>query len=219
MAKGFWTKSKWIKNWTVFILQKRHSVLIRSKPSINVLGVTFDSKLQWMEQVSKAVRRANSALHTIRLIRKYFTTKELLQLLIANFFSVLYYNSEIWHINCLSPNLKQVLLSTSAKALLLCQKQVNRSISFIDLHRIHKRATPDQMLKYKHALMLHSLYNNNRPSMEWLILNLQQILTSRQTNFQFLRTNQYRVGLNILINRLSTINHLILLEWVNLSKC
>ena len=183
-----------------------------------MLGVSFDSKLQWIEQVSKAVRRANSALHTIRLIRKYFTTRELLQLLTANFFSVLYYNSEIWHINSLSPNLKQVLLSTSAKALILCQKQVDRSISFVDFHRIHNRATPDQMLKYKHALMLHSLYNNNKPRMEWLMLNFQQILTSRQNNFEFLRTNQYRVGLNILINRLSTLNRLIPLEWVNLSK-
>jgi hypothetical protein len=160
------------------------NIFIRSKPSINVLGVTFDTKLQWMEQVSKAVRRANSALHAIRLIRKYFITKELLQLLTANFYSVLYYNSEIWHINCLSPNLKEFLLSTSAKALILCQKQVNRSISFIDLHRIHNRATPDQMLKYKHALLLHSLYNNNRPSMEWLMLNFQQILSSCQTNFE-----------------------------------
>ena len=74
------------------------------------------------------------------------------------------------------------------------------------------------MLKYKHAFMIDSLYNNNKPSMEWLMLNFQQILTSRQTNFEFLRTNQYRVGLNILINRLSTINRLIPLEWVNLSK-
>jgi hypothetical protein len=194
------------------------NILVRSKPSINVLGVIFDSKLQWVEQVSKAVRRANSALHAIRLIRKFFTTKELLQLLTANFYSILYYNSEIWHINKLSHNLKQILLSTSAKALKLCQKHVDNSISFINLHRIHNRATPDQMLKYKHALLLYSVYNNNRPNMEWLMLNFQQILTSRQTNFEFIRTNHYRVGQNILINRLSTINRLIPLEWVNLSK-
>jgi hypothetical protein len=158
----------------------------------------------------------------LRVLNKFYyhhhKTRELLQLLTANFFSVLYYNSEIWNINNLSPNLKQVLLSTSAKALMLCQKQVDRSISFVTLHRIHDRATPDQMLKYKHALMLHSLYNNNKPSMEWLMQNFQQILTSRQTNFEFLKTNQYRVGLNILINSLSTINRLIPLERVNLSK-
>ena len=38
---------------------------------------------------------SNSALHCIRLIKYYFTTDELKQLLTANFYSILYYNSEM----------------------------------------------------------------------------------------------------------------------------
>ena len=49
---------------------------IHSKSTINVLGVVFDSKLQWKQQVSLTIKKANTSLHAIRLIRKYFTTKE-----------------------------------------------------------------------------------------------------------------------------------------------
>ena len=34
---------------------------------MNVLGVIFDSKLQWSNQVANSVRKANSALHAINM--------------------------------------------------------------------------------------------------------------------------------------------------------
>jgi hypothetical protein len=57
------------------------NVLVKSKDEINVLGITFDSKLQWGSQVSRAIRGANSSLQAIKLIRKYFTTPDIVQLL------------------------------------------------------------------------------------------------------------------------------------------
>ena len=39
--------------------------LIRSVNEMNVLGVKFDSNLQWAPQVSATIKKANSALHTI----------------------------------------------------------------------------------------------------------------------------------------------------------
>ena len=50
-----------------------------------MLGITFDSKLQWSSQVSRAIGGANKALQAIKLIRKYFTTPEIVQLLTSNF--------------------------------------------------------------------------------------------------------------------------------------
>jgi len=63
------------------------NVLISSKNDINVLGITFDSKLQWSSQVSRVIKGANNSLQTITLIRKYFTASEILQLLTSNFYS------------------------------------------------------------------------------------------------------------------------------------
>ena len=36
---------------------------------MNVLGVTFDSKMQWGDQVSLTIKKANTALHALRLIK------------------------------------------------------------------------------------------------------------------------------------------------------
>ena len=53
---------------------------ITSKQSINVLGVQFDSKLTWNDQVNKTINKAKKAFHAIKLIRKYFNKEELKQL-------------------------------------------------------------------------------------------------------------------------------------------
>ena len=97
-----------------------NNIIVKSTPQINVLGVTFDSKLQWTEQVANSIKKANKALLAISLIAKYFNSNEIKNLLTSNFFSVLYYNSEIWHLPKLAPYLKNLLLSISAKALKLC---------------------------------------------------------------------------------------------------
>ena len=69
---------------------------IKSKPSMNVLGVQFDSKLTWEEHVNNTINKSKKALHAIRLIKKYFNKQELLNLLTSNFYSILYYSWEIW---------------------------------------------------------------------------------------------------------------------------
>jgi hypothetical protein len=114
-----------------------NQIIIRSIDFMNVLGVIFDFKLQWSQHISHTISKANSALHTIRLIRQYFTTKELLTLVTENYYSILYYNSEIWHIPNLKPQLKQMLLSVSAKALKLCMKKTDPRLSFNKIHEIH----------------------------------------------------------------------------------
>ena len=45
---------------------------IISRNVINVLGVTFDSKLQWSEHIYKTISKANGALNAFKLIRRFF---------------------------------------------------------------------------------------------------------------------------------------------------
>ena len=60
-----------------------------SKRVINVLGVTFDSKLQWSDQVANASKKAIKAINAIKLIKRYFTKfisfQEPVQILSTNF--------------------------------------------------------------------------------------------------------------------------------------
>ena len=122
---------------------------------MNVLGLFFDSKLQWHSQVSNAVTKSKKALHAINLIRKYFTSKELLNIITSNYLSILYYNADIWLLPTLAPQLKQKLLSASAAPLKLCTKLNDRSMSFETLHTLNNRATPKQFTIYRHAILLH----------------------------------------------------------------
>jgi hypothetical protein len=85
---------------------------IKKLKEINVFGVVFYSKMQWNSQVCKCIKKANKSLCALKLISKYFNTTELFQLLTYNAFSILYYNSEVWHLPSLNQSLqKNFLLS------------------------------------------------------------------------------------------------------------
>ena len=193
-----------------------NGAVITSSSTMNVLGVIFDSKLQWSNQVANSIRKANAALHAIKLIKTFFNEAELLSLITSNFYSILYYNSEIWQINTLSPRLKQLLLSASAKALKTCMRFNDRFESFEALHDRAHRATPARYSLYKHAQMLHKLYNAREPDIEWINLNFQHQFSMRQGHIIVAKTNNLRVGENIIVNRLSILNNKIPLEWLNL---
>ena len=156
------------------------------------------------------------ALNAIRLIRKYFTQKELIQLLTSNFYSILFYNSEIWHLPSLKATLKQKLLSASSKALRVCWKKLDTEMSFVNLHKILKRATPDQYMKCKLSLCVYKLHNQTScNTLEFLRLNLNQIFTSRQVKFICSKGNIQQIGLNCLVNRFHILNNLIPLDWLS----
>ena len=83
---------------TTPIVLNLNDVILTSNKTINVLGVIFDSKMQWADHVAHTIKRSTKALNAIRLINKFFTRKELLNLVTSNFYSILYYNSEIWQL-------------------------------------------------------------------------------------------------------------------------
>jgi hypothetical protein len=64
---------------------KLNEVELHTKKQISVLGVLFDSKLEWSLQVENSVRKARSSLQGLRVINKYFTTTERLTLLTSFF--------------------------------------------------------------------------------------------------------------------------------------
>ena len=173
---------------------------------MNVLGVIFDSRLNWNEQIARTVNKTNTAIHCIRQIKYYFTPDELLQIITSNVYSILYYNSEIWNIPTLNYEAKQKLLSVSSSALKLCNPSYHDRMSFAELHAINKRATPTQMCIYKHALLLYKLLKIEIPSLDWIDLNFQQSFNQREQTFKFFSTNNYRVGCNSICNRMNILN-------------
>ena len=95
--------------------------------------------------------------------------------------------------------------------------QLLRSAKFENIHLINKRAAPEKMCLYKHSIQLFKLYNSTQQSTEWLHLNLQQNFNSRVNKFLISNYGQFKIGKNIMTNRLTCINNKVELNWLNLS--
>ena len=113
---------------------------------------------------NQTINKTKKALHSVNLIKKYFTKLELKTLITLNVYSVMYYNCEIWLMPSLHTSLKSQLLAVSARSLKLCDSITDLRISFDKLHKIHKRATPKMMMEYRLALQLYKLFNLESPN-------------------------------------------------------
>ena len=190
---------------------------IKTKKQINVLGVVFDSKLQWTNQVAQAITRSKQALHGIKLIKKYLTKDETKLLLTSNFYSILYYNSEIWLSNNLKVRQKQQLLAASSNALKILNNVNDLGISYVQLHSKEKRALPMNFAKYRMAIQLYKIYNAEERNDDWIDMNFQQNFNARNGKFQINDYSRLKIGRNVLCNRLNELNNQINLDWLNQS--
>ena len=131
----------------------------------------------------ETIINAKVALDAIKLFMPYFNQVKIRQFLTSNYFSILYYNLEMWHIPSLNAYLKQQVLAALAAGLQVCTSGDKHKIVNQNLHISNKSATPDQYMLYKHSLQLFKVFNLKEPINDWLTLNFTQTLTSRQTTF------------------------------------
>ena len=71
------------------------------------------------------------------------------------------------------------------------------------------------MCTYKHALQLFKLYNSTVMSEDWMSLNFQQNFNGRNNKIQIFNVSNYKVGENLLTNRLKSLNNKIEFNWLN----
>jgi hypothetical protein len=126
-------------------------------------------------------------------------------------FQIGYFKMDISNSHC-----KKLLLSAFANALKLCNAIHNPNISYVDLHKLHKRALPNNFCIYRHCLLLFKVFNNRMSERDWLNLNFQMINTSRQALFEKQNCSVYKVGNNILSNPLYCLNKKLQLDYLNL---
>jgi hypothetical protein len=80
------------------------------------------------------ISRSNYSLNGLKHVRKYFSTKELVNLVTSNYFSILLYNSEIWQTPFLRETPKHLIFVASSKTLKMCNHYNDRLISYTNLH-------------------------------------------------------------------------------------
>ena len=88
-------------------------------------------------------------------------------------------------------------------------------MSFEQIHAINKHATPQQIMIYKHSLLLYKIWNDSIYSKDWLVLNFQQNLNEKCTHLMLFESSNFKVGKNLPTNRFKIINGLINFDWLN----
>ena len=71
--------------------------------------------------------------------------------------------------------------------------------------------------KYRLAIQLYKIYNNDYYDDDWQDMNAQQNFNARMEMFQINDVSRLKVGKNILCNRLTVLNNQVNLNWLNLS--
>ena len=72
-------------------------------------------------------------------------------------------------------------MSASLKALKMCTPSYDQSMLFQDLHVTNNKATPENVCLYKHSLILHSLFNKQKPPLDWIEINFNQNLNNTKS--------------------------------------
>ena len=70
----------------------------------------------------------------------------------------------------------------------------------------HKARHTAARLIYKHALLLHKVFNDEDRTARWLSLHFQQNFNRRLSKFQIHSNHKFRVSKNLVANRLTIIN-------------
>ena len=86
-----------------------------------------------------------------------------------------------------------------------------------NVHKHFHQSTPMQIGLFKLALLLHKTFNSTNHSKDWLSLANQIVSTGRQHKFDILRTNNHKIGLNIMANKFYYLKLKIELDLLNLS--
>ena len=89
-------------------------------------------------------------------------------------------------------------------------------MSFNTLHTLNKRATPNQFTIYRHAIILHKVYNDETTNQNWLDLFFNQQFNNRCETVKFFDTKNYKIGNNLLSNRFTILKDKIKYDWLNL---
>ena len=98
-----------------------------------------------------------------------------------------------------------------------CLSHVGFNVSFVDIHKINSKCTPQQIMLYQIALNLHKFLNSDLPlTFEKISLFDQMVCGRRQSKFEILRNFQGKIGMNTMANKFYHISKLIGLDQLNL---
>jgi hypothetical protein len=188
--------------------------LVSSK-TMNVLGITFDSKMSWEPQARRAMKNCQMLKPALRCLKTKLSKKELLQVITSNYFSRLYYGAEVWY-NPLSLANKNRLSPVHYYPLRLATNCFDRkSFSRKFLDKLTQRAPPKELNEYKIGRLLYSITINMSPyALFQEVLSHAVIEPRKPENPKFLDMSRLKIGRQSFANRLNFIALKMSFNWL-----
>jgi len=189
---------------------------ISSIKSMRVLGVWFDYKLAWSTQLQKVKNACRSLRPALRLLRRKLHDEELLQVITSNYYSRLYYGSEVWY-PCLSYSLKKSISPIHYFPLRLVLRDYKRTFSNATLSFLTKRATPQQYNNFKMGKALVSISTNCEPFFLFHeLLTNSSIEQRKPLRPRFYDSSRSKIGRQSFPNRVTAIAQQLDFDWLQL---
>jgi hypothetical protein len=193
------------------------NIQITTTNTIKILGIIFDSRLDWTAYILHATTKARRTMQAIRILRKFFNIDELLQIAKAKVLCQMYYGSEIW----LGPQSKEVskkqIRTISTTCIRLCVGDFERAFNTDELHNLTNTKTVSQYEELTIAKTLFKIVKNTTPEEIFLDLLQNHANENRSIhNLNFLSRNKRRVGKNCFANRVGEIVRKLMFDWNNM---
>jgi len=171
---------------------------------MKVLGVYFDSKLTWEKHIRHNISKCSSKLAVLRKLRRNFNSEQFKSIITSQYFSQLYYCSEVWLSQATKANLKNLIRTAHYKALRVLQFDFEKKKTRSELTKLSKRATPTEWSQYMQANLVIKCLNSQSGS-RYLRDKLRETLftTRRKPGIgKFFNNAKGKIGKQSIQNRL-----------------
>jgi len=183
--------------------------IISSTDKMKVLGLIFDSKLDWTDQVSSTISKSSRILHGLKHVRRLFKADQFKRIITSFFFSVFNYGMEVWYHGNLGFHNKRRVRALHYRALRLIY---GKTMPKEELNK--QRAPPDKMALFMTAKQMINIMNNKQPQTLFTRLDKNAYIERRNPwRFQFFDNSRSRVGKQAVKNRLAMIARHTKFDW------
>ena len=157
-----------------------HNIKLVQK-TIKILGVYFDSNLNWSPHITYCIKKASKHLHLLRILKPMVSKKELITLHKALIQSSLEYGSQVYLGSIKASDRIRINKTTARSHKIICRADCNsKCLNDPDSRRLEQSSKLFNSALFNTNHVLHSRTPNFLPSRRRL--NITASLTTRRLN-------------------------------------
>jgi hypothetical protein len=171
------------------------------QPTIKILGIVFDKKLDWNVQISHSIEKAMKTKRGIGFISKYLKQHQLRMLSTSLFYSRLYYGAEVWLKEDTTKTNLDKLLRASTSMLKIISMNDGSNLTSNALHSHFNQMTPEMIRDTSTMTALYNVINYGIPESLIPRLVYNSVENRRHNGLLFTSSEETKIGRNSLANR------------------